>query len=239
EAVQAIRAMGTNAVPYLIAVLEKDEVSRFDRLMGRSAMQLLDRHREAALALDALGPECKPWIPELNRILHGSGSQKEAAVALAAIGPEGWEVLTRATAENGEMVTCCLWALGSHRAAVPGTVDALLASYARNKPFSVDILSLWALEEIKPDQEQLIPLLLTGLKSDRQDLKWGSAVVLGRLGRKASSAVPALMELLNDRNPLVRHDAAQALEQIDPQAAARAGVTGALASEHIPKTSIF
>ncbi len=238
-AVQAVQAMGTNAVPYLMAELETTNLSRLERWMGRSEAQLASRHRRAALALDALGPACKPWIPELNRLLHANGCTKEAAVALAAIGPDGWEVLTKALSDDGDTVVCSLWALGSHRAAVPGTIEALLMTNARNKPLSVDIVSLWALEEIQPDHEQLVPLLVAGLKADRPDVKWGSAVLLGRLGRKASSAVPALMALLQDTDPMIHHDAAQALEQIDPQAAARAGVTGALATEHFPRTSLY
>lgn len=239
KAAEAVRVMGTNLVPELLATLEKGSLSTLDKMKGVSGMDLLDRHRRAALALDALGPKCKPWIPELNKLLHNEQTSKEAAVALAAIGPEGWEVLTRAVNDGGNAAACSIWALGSHRAAVPGTIQALLQSHISNNPMSVDILSLWSLAQISPDYDQLVPMLMEGLKADRQDVKWGSAVVLGGLGARARNAVPMLEDLaLHDRNPVVRHDASQALEQIDPAAAAQIGVTGALASLHVPRTTI-
>ena len=169
-------------------------------------------------------------------ILYADQCPKEAAIGLAAIGPEGWEVLKKATASKGNTVPCVVWALGSHHIKASGAEDALVASYFRNNPVTTDVLALWALTESQPDNEKLIPALMEGLHSDREDLKWGSAVLLGRLGRKAQVAVPELEKLLGHANHLVRHDAAQALEQIDPVEAQRVGVAGALASEHVPKT---
>jgi RNA polymerase sigma factor (sigma-70 family) len=239
QAAEAIRAMGTHAVPSLIAMLEKTNLSPYDRLLGSKPRFLEDRHRQAAFALDALGPACKPWIPELTRILNAAQCPKEAAIALAAIGPEGWEVLTRATAGKGDTVPSAVWALGSHHASVPGTEEALLAVCKRNDPIGIDILSLWALTEINPDHSKFVPLLIQDLHSVQPDARWGAAVVLGHLGREAQSALPDLWNALQDRNATVRHDAAQAIEQIDPQAAARANLPDALANQHIPKTSIF
>lgn len=239
RAAEAIHAMGTNAVPYLIAALEKDEVSRWDKLLGRTETLLAERHREAGLALEALGPACKPWLADFDRILHHGKCPKEAAIALAAMGPEGWQVLIRTTYDDGDPSVCAIWALGSHRVTMPGTEEALMDSYQRNHPVGNDIVALWALSEITQDRQKLIPYLMEGLKSHRQDVKWGSAVLLGRIGPAARAAVPALQGLLSDLDPVVKHDAAQALEQIDPAAAAQAGVTGALAHEHVPKTILM
>jgi RNA polymerase sigma factor (sigma-70 family) len=239
EAAEAIRAMGTSAVPSLIAALEKTNLSRFDRLFGRSNDLIEKNHRKAALALDALGPVCKPWVPQLSRILYQAQCPKEAAVALAAIGPEGWDVLTKATTAKGDTVACAIWALGSHHITAPETEDALMASYERNYPSGMEIVSLWALMEIGSDHQKLIPLLTEGLHSPRSDMRWGSAVLLGRLGPEAGNALPALWLALQDKDPVVRHDAAQAIEQIDPQVAAQANLPDALANIHVPKTSLF
>jgi HEAT repeat protein len=78
-------------------------------------------------------------------------------------------------------------------------------------------------------------LLIKGLSYKREDSRWGCAVSVGKLGPDAESAVPYLLAMLKDMDPVIRHDAAQALEQIDPREAARAGVTGALANEHVPR----
>lgn len=236
EAVQAIQGMGTNALPYLLSMLEK-KPSRLDGLFGKPVPPSV-YHRQAALALEALGPQNLPLIPELTRILHQNTSPKEAAMVLAAIGPEGWEVLTKAIADTNHTASACsIWALGSHRAFVPGTtVEALKAKFIANDPESINALTGWALAEIGQDREQVVSLLISGLQDRRWDSRWGCAVALGRMGRDARSAVPALLAMLKDRDPVMRHDAAQALEQIDPETAAQAGATGALATEHVPKT---
>lgn len=241
RAAEAIRAMGPKAVPYLIAALEKDDVSRWDKLLGRTDAVLAERHREAGLALEALGPACKPWVADFDRILHSGKCPKEAAIALAAMGQEGWQVLIRTSTEDGDPSVCAIWALGSHRVTMPGVEEALMDSYQRNHPVGNDIVALWALTEIMPDRQKLVPLLVEGLKSKRMDVQWGSAVLLGRIGPEARSAVPALQEMLTNTNPTVKHDAAQALQRIDPAAAAQAGVTGKLGPEHmhVPMTMLL
>jgi len=239
QAANAIRAMGAAAVPSLIATLEQTNLSAFDRIMGRSRFIIEQRHREAGLALDALGPVCKPWIPQLTRLLNEGACPKEAAMALASIGPEGWEVLTRAVAGTNDAAACAIWALGSYHASVPGTEEALMNSYQRDEPANMDIVALWALAEINPDHSKVIPLLIEGLHAQRTDLRWGSAIILGRMGGEARSALPDLWKLLQDKNPMIRHDAAQAIEQIDPQAAAQANLPDALSKPHVPKTALF
>ncbi len=236
EAALAIQGMGTNALPYLLSILEK-KASRWDGLFGKHLPPAVYHHR-AELALEALGPEGRPLIPALTRVLHETTSPKEAAMVLAAMGPEGWEVLTGAISDtNSTASACSIWALGSHRAFIPGaTVEALTAKFIADDPESINAITGWALAEIGQDHEQVVSLLIGGLQDRRWDSRWGCAVALGRMGRDARNAVPALLAMLQDKDQEMRHDAAQALEQIDPETAARAGVTGALATEHIPKT---
>ncbi len=235
-AAQAIQTMGTNALPYLLAALEQGETVSH-QIFGKYATSTNAWHHQAALALDALGPQAAPIIPELTRILHGATSPKEAAIALSAIGPAGWEVLTQSILDtNGFAGACSIWALGSHRAAVPGTVAALKTSLIEGDKTGLSGLSGWALERIGQDREEVVSLLIKSLSYQRSDYKWASAVALGHFGRDARNAVPALLALLQSHDKTIRHDAAQALEQIAPDAAAQAGVTGALATEHIPFT---
>ena len=78
----------------IFLIRSRGETSWLDRLSGHGTAPALAAHRRAALALDALGPQAKPLIPQLTRFLRGDTSPKEAAIGLAAIGPEGWRVLT-------------------------------------------------------------------------------------------------------------------------------------------------
>jgi RNA polymerase sigma factor (sigma-70 family) len=239
EAANAIRKIRGAAIPPLLSRLEKTNLSRFDALLGRTPALLEKEHRQAALALDALGPECKPWMPQLTHILESGSCPKEAVVALAAIGPEGWDVLKREAALTNDAAFCAIWALGSHRVTGPDSEELLMRGYQQNQPNSADIVALWALTEVSSDHQKLIPLLIEGLRATRSDMRWGSACVLGKLGPEARSALPVLWEALGDKNAVVRHDAAQAIQQIDPQAAARGGLADALASKHIPRTYLM
>lgn len=236
EAAQAIQVMGTNALPRMLAMLEINKPKR-ESLFAKATPPSVFHHR-AALALEAMAPQLHPLLPDLTRILRGTNSPKEAAEVLAAMGPEGWEVLTQAISDTNDAAAgCSIWALGSHGAFIPdATVAALKQRFIEDKPESINALCGWALAEIGQDRENVVRLLIGGLQSKRPDSRWGCALALGRLGRDAQSAVPNLLKLLQDRDRNVRRDAVQALEEIDPQVAAQAGVAGTVATAHVPRT---
>jgi hypothetical protein len=52
------------------------------------------------------------------------------------------------------------------------------------------------------------------------------AIALGELGKDAQPAIPALTTLLRDTNRIIRAFATNAMRQIDPEAAAKAGIKG-------------
>lgn len=198
------------------------------------------KHHQAAMALEALGPAAKPLLPQLASYLEGTNCPKEAATVLAAIGPEGWAVLTRAIySTNNYAAPCSIWALGTHRAGGAETVVALKYILTNGTSDYLDAQAAWGLAEIDPNHGELIPLFVDGLQAKRDDLRWACALSLGELGADARPAVPALLAALNDKMPKVRHDAAQALQQIDPDAAAQAGAGDALAKRHIPVTLVY
>lgn len=231
-----VRELGTNAVPYLIASLEKQGAG-IDTMFGWNGMTAESFQRRATLAFEALGPEGSPAIPDLVRLLHGKNCPWSAAQALAAIGPEGWAVLTtNIFYTNGDAAGCAIWALGSRRGAVPGTVAALESFFQNHQQTGDDAICAWALSQIGQDREKVIPMLIRGLDFTRPDSLWACELSLGEFGPAAKAAVPKLVELLKCPNQAVRHDAAQALEQIDPEAAAKAGVAGMVTKKHIPVT---
>jgi RNA polymerase sigma factor (sigma-70 family) len=235
-AAQAVRKLGTNALPYLITALDKKQTG-VDGLFGWNGLAPAAFHRRAVLAFDALGAQAEPAIPELTRLMHGTNCPQEAAIALAAVGPKGWEVLTRSINDPVELTRAsAIWAIGSRRAAAPGTIKALEDFFERHQSTGEDPISGWAMVQLGQDREKVISLLTRGLDFQRVDSIWGSAVALGEIGPAASNALPKLIELLQNPNPVVRHDAAQAIELIDPQAAAQAGAAGKLTTRHIPVT---
>ena len=235
-AAQSVRKLGASALPYLITALEKKQ-SGADGLFGWDNLPAAVFHRRALLAFDALGPEARPAIPDLTRLLLGTNAPEDAAMALAAIGPEGWQVLTQNINGPTELARgSAIWALGSRRGAVAGTINALEDFFLKEQLSGEGPIAGWAMAQIGQDREKVINLLIQGLNFRRLDSIFCSAFTLGEIGPAASNAVPKLLQLLNSPNQRVRQDAARALQQIDPVAAARAGVTEALAPKNIPQT---
>lgn len=60
---------------------------------------------------------------------------------------------------------------------------------------------------------------VTALKGTDSDAKANACAELAKGGANSASAVPALIDTLKDKDPLVRHLAAYALGQIGPKAA--------------------
>jgi len=234
-AAQAVRKLGTNALPFLVSSLEKQSAG-IDGVFGWHGLQPAAFHRRALLAFDALGPVARPAIPDLTRILDGTNCPHYAALALASIGPEGWSVLAENVSNKQELShAAAIWAIGSHRAAAPATINALVNFFNSHRSSGEDPMCGWAMARLGLDRDRVIGMLIEGLSFHRLDSVWGSALALGEIGPAASNAVPKLRKLaVESPNPMIRHDAAQALELIDPKVAAADGVTGALATRHIP-----
>ena len=71
---------------------------------------------------------------------------------------------------------------------------------------------------------KLVQTVSAALDSDSAAGRKRAAQILGAFGPAAKAAVPALVQSLRDRENAVRAAAAAALKQIDPKAAAKAGV---------------
>lgn len=69
-----------------------------------------------------------------------------------------------------------------------------------------------------------MPALVTCLSNNDLFAHYTAADALGKFGTDAKPAIPALIALLNDPLGLARQAATNALLQIDPEAAAKAGV---------------
>jgi HEAT repeat protein len=202
ESAEAIRAIGTNALPLLLEDIharpsEKDAWIQFNGKLDRFTMNHFgrwslgladvtakDRVRwRAAQGLSALGPLAKPAVPELTRLLFTNyfhSSIKEAAYALAGIGPDGIGVLTNSIQPTNEWSgMCAIWALGQHSAA--GT--------------------------------NVIPFLISATTSSSEGTACGAILVLGLFHTDAEHVLPALTNALSSSNAAVRRDAARAVAE--------------------------
>lgn len=202
EAAEAIRAIGTNALPLLMDDIrahpsEKDVWIQLNRKLDRFTMNHFGRRSfgladvtsedrirwRAAQGLSALGPLAKPAVPELTRLLFTNyfhSSIKEAAYALAGISPDGIAVLTNSLQPTNEWSgMCAIWALGQHPAA--GT--------------------------------NVIPFLISATTSSSEGTACGAIQVLGLFHVDPEHVIPALTNALSSSNATVRGDAARSLAE--------------------------
>jgi HEAT repeat protein len=207
EAAEAIRAIGTNALPLLLKDIHASPSERalgirihrgwssinrrlFRGLIDFDEVTSEDRVRwRAAQGLSALGPLAKPAVPELRRLLFTNyfhSSIKEAAYALAGIGPDGIAVLTNAIQPTNEWSgMCAIWAFGQHPAA--GT--------------------------------NVTPFLINATTSSSEGTACGAIQVLGLFHVDGERVIPALKNALTNSSAAVRNDVTNALGKFGPEAA--------------------
>lgn len=198
---QAIRHIGTNALPVLIARLRAHDTPLKQLLMIWAQKQKFvpfhfksaDQRRQEALGgYMAVGSLARAQVSNLMDCLTNDPSpnvRMAAARALIAIGPDA-------------------------RVAGPALFRA-----AKDMDESVRNNALWALSRILPDPQLAVPVLIAGLDDTNSVARENAAIALMKYGPEAEAAVPALLRTLTTN----RH-AGWALKAIDPEAAAKAGV---------------
>jgi hypothetical protein len=182
----AIRAMGSNAVPHLIKILDTRESrfkTRFNELAGRYSFtrfrfKPLDACQvQAAMACQELGPTAAPAIPSLARLVDDPQLGSWAVAALAEISPQTFPLLTNAM--NSRWPATRFAAVGHLRLARP--------------------------------RERAIPPLLVALGSQESNMRGIAAESLGALGLHSPEVVAALTARLDDPDSNVRVIAARSL----------------------------
>jgi HEAT repeat protein len=121
--------------------------------------------------------------------------------------------------------------LGEFGPAAKAAVPALLKVLKGNDD-TVRVKAAEALGRIHSDSEIVIPALISCLNDPRSDLRTEAAEALASWGKQSRAAVPRLVQLLEDRSDRDLMAAVpEALKKIDPEAAAKAGVTSSAGDE--------
>lgn len=202
--VAAIRQFGASAVPTLLKMARaKDSPLKQSWIKLMRAQKVIpshlhtdeEYHSMACSGFYALGSAGKEAVPALMELLKKND-------------PE-----IRSTANT------CLGNIGpAAGAAVP-----LLVQFVNDTNRFVRFGTLISLGRIHMEPETVVPILMRTLNPTNENLAI-TIMVLGQFGEKAKPAVPALLGYLKDTNDFVRYRANTALKQIDPEAAAKAGV---------------
>jgi hypothetical protein len=208
KAVEAIRRMGTNVLPYLLHDIGLEPPSGLEaearELFGERQHALIKfkwrtrgaKVEAASSAFRALGPQAEPGMARLAALEELN--PPEVLAALAGIGVGSLPYLTQALTNNNG------WVSGYAELSLAQAIDE------GRIPSSAAKVAL--------------PFLIVNLRHGNDLIRRDAANVLRAFGADAKTAVPALIESLKDSDQYVRIDAAEALKHIDPEAAAEAGV---------------
>ena len=186
----AVRQIGTNAIPALLRMLRYKE-SPLKRMLARiiSKQSLVKFHippahvppYTALRGFFALGPAAKPAVPELVALLHNGKNgavATYAGLALAGFGPEVLPLLTSASTNENECVRS-------------GALNGLCLA----NPVG----------PLASESHRVTPLLITRLKDPNASIREIAAIALGGMLREPEIAVPALIQSLQwDPIPFVR-----------------------------------
>jgi hypothetical protein len=180
EAADALRHIGTNAIPILLQRLRtKDsafEVVFFGFLEKQHFIQIRHssdwvRHGQAAAGFAVLGASAKDAVPALIEIYKqdvSGWSQVSTVSALGGIGPAA-------------------------RQAVPVLLQGMNSTNQ-----SLRLACIHALGQIHEEPDRVVPALAKSLQDRAMDPRLMAAEALGNFGAEAKAVAPVLVHLLND-----------------------------------------
>lgn len=224
----AVKSMGSNAVPFLLAKLQREDplpekwVAEFFsyRGWGRLPTRLAwsDWH-DAAAGFDALGEMAAGALPELEQSLDDGERVFAVARALCAIGSKAIPALTNGLASTNPIVrstiAAMLFRLGTNGApAIPALLGLLGDPDGRVVNAAISTLGSAAYLRLAP--ERVVPGLAGCLDNSNHRVRVQALEVLARFECAARGALPEVVESLNDPVEKVRQAAVHAAFRIHP-----------------------
>ena len=208
QATKAIETIGSNAVPYLVQMLETKDSrlkAKFVQLMRKQSVinipfQLaVERRRSACQAFLILGSKAKAAIPNVSNMLEDKELYLDAEQALFVIGKESIPELTKACANTN----CTL------RIQAAIVLAKLRRGAARTySPSHNDALTIYGDD---------VNALVSNLKDPLPSVRLATIEALGSMPSASPQlVVPALLKSLNDADRAVRVAATQAVENLGP-----------------------
>jgi len=201
----AVRAIGTNAFPFLIETLTNNDPSS----------------QSAALnGFHILGPLAAPSLPILAEFLTGTNALLAhlASSSLGHIGSPALPVLMAGLTNRHYRVstdaTLALAELGTNaRPAIPLLLHDLQQPNHFIRERAAD-----ALGNLHIESQLVVPALTNLLEDPSPSARYLALASLGRFEAEARSALPAIYLLLDDQDEVIRNAATNAVRQIAPEA---------------------
>ena len=240
EAREAVRQMGTNAIPTLLDILGANDRSKgwvLSKLKSKGFREMYhnpnvptdDFHDTGVMAFGLLGTNAIPAIPKIKKLLDDWETCSGAAQVLVGLGPAGWDTLTNGLYNSDDNVRgVTLWAIGS-KSTMDSNAIARIMIAALKDPDMVNRTTAIRYLGSK-DPAVAIPALLPLLDNPKD---YDYAVVgrsLSSYGAAAKAAVPKLLSLYTNAVIQKNRDAVKgqclelmwALKPIDLEAAKQA-----------------
>jgi hypothetical protein len=234
----AIRQIGTNAVPHLLKMLQtKDSgiksnaylLIRKQSFIHPNPRTDIEYHNMALAGFQALGPIAKPAVPALIGLLNDPYHRYGAALCLGRIGPAAIDavpgLLPWLDEKDVALRYCAANALAGIGRGTPEAVPALLQHLNDTNEFVRGSVEL-ALGKLHAEPELVVPLLIQELQTDLKVMRFSRFRIraLGAFGAEARQAVPILLELYSSNLVHLEMEIANAIKDINSEAAAKAGV---------------
>lgn len=231
DAAQAIRAIGTKAIPFLIHWIcyhepKWKEQARwlFNRSVGRfqPSWMIADTTQltqsRAHFGFRVLGPSAASAVPALHDLMMQDDQTTRvlAAMSLGGVGKPALPVLLEDLKTDNEQVfyRACI-ALREMRTNAEPAIPILIAALDDSRE-AVRYSAAMTLGQLHLRPEVVVPALIPQLQKGKDSLS--VLYALGEFGPAAGEAVPLIVPLLDNSNDGVRDRATRALREIAPQA---------------------
>jgi hypothetical protein len=221
---QAIRQIGTNALPFLLK--EISDLGDLWQKVGPTnfAREGQTRLYNVRIAFKTLGPIAKPAVPALVDLLNKGNDSDCAAVALTQVDPQ-FAVIALTDALTNKLIApriaaadALFYVRSNADIAVPNLIQCLKYKPASQdlpqdvimlKGFTADMLGV-----IHARSDITVPALIEALDDKEPQVRFESLRALGKFGPAAVAAVPALQQATNDPELGIREVATFSLKQI-------------------------
>jgi HEAT repeat protein len=222
EVDEAVRSMGTNAIPTLLGNLQATDSPLKLTLaaLGLRYTRAETRHVRAERGFKALEADASNAVPALVEIYEQTSApsaRRAAANALVEIGPAAKQaipaLIKSATNANSDVRAFALYTLG-RMALEPELVDPVLIRALHDPDREVRYQAAYGLSSFAfmgGDTKPAVPALIEALQDSYTGVRGGAALALGHIHSETGVVVPALIESLHDREVFVRAQAAAAL----------------------------
>lgn len=210
ESVQAVRVMGTNAIPCLLGMIKVPD-TQWKRSLVNWAQESMEldledylpevQRRRAVVGFRILGKTAEPAVSQLTILVSHSDLEvaSSALNALTEIGGPGTlsPMLSALTNDNARVSLPAAAMLGSlrskGRAAVPALIHAM-----DSHDSSLRAAAARALGDIGLEPDLAVPVLIRGLNDSNSFVRFSSAMALSLFGTQAESALPRLRDMPPD-----------------------------------------